>query len=136
MKSFVDFVNESLKEPNGFVILKPGFLDYDEEFCKLLKLNDWKILDINRTRLSIDKARELYINQQDKSFYQTLCDYMSSGDIIAMTCRKSCNDPIQDMSTFKDKIRSEWGKDDMKNAMHSSDSLENVVRESKICMKK
>ena len=53
-----------------------------------------------------------------------------------MTCKKLCNDPIQDMNIFKDKIRSEWGKDEMKNAMHSSDSLENVIRESKICMKK
>lgn len=136
MKSFVDFVNESMQEPNGFVILKPGFLDYEDEFKGLLKLNDWKILDINKTRLSNNKAKELYINHQDQSFYQTLCDYMSSGDIIAMTCRKKCDDPIKDMSEFKDKIRSEWGKDEMKNAMHSSDSLENVIRESKICMKK
>jgi nucleoside diphosphate kinase len=31
-------------------------------------------------------------------------------------------------------MRDNWGKDDMENAMHSSDSLENVSRESDICI--
>ena len=35
-------------------------------------------------------------------------------------------------SPHKDKVRKNWGKDEMKNGMHSSDSLENVNRESKI----
>ena len=114
MKKFVDFILESNQEPNGFIILKPGFLDYEEEFRNLLKLNDWKILDSKQRRLSIEKARSLYITKQDESFYQTLCDYMSSGDIIAMTCKKKCNDPIKDMDEFKEKANKAykacWGE--------------------------
>ena len=36
------------------------------------------------------------------------------------------------MDKLKDQIRNKWSKDDMKNVMHSSDSLQNVKRESKI----
>ena len=36
------------------------------------------------------------------------------------------------MKTLKDKVRKAWGKDEMKNAMHSSDSLENVKREKNL----
>ena len=36
------------------------------------------------------------------------------------------------MKKLKDKARDAWGKSEMKNAMHSSDSLKNVERESKI----
>lgn len=135
MKSLIEFIYESSSEPNAFVILKPGFVEYEEEFRKLLKINGWKILNSKTTRLSHKKAEELYEMHKDKAFYNTLCDYMSSGDCICMTCKKSCNDPIKEMSLFKDKIRAEWGKDEMKNGMHSSDSFDNVKRESKICMK-
>ena len=36
------------------------------------------------------------------------------------------------MKKLKNKARDAWGKSEMKNAMHSSDSLENVKRESKV----
>ena len=35
----------------------------------------------------------------------------------------------------KDEVRDKYGKDDMKNCMHSSDSKENVEREADICFK-
>ena len=135
MIDLVSYILLESKQPNGFVILKPGFTDYEEEFSSLLKLNGWKIIDSKTKTLSSKQAHELYSMHEDKSFYQTLCDYMSSGECICMTVYKNTHDPIKDMDNFKDKIRAEWGKDDMKNAMHSSDSPENVLRESKICMK-
>ena len=51
---------------------------------------------------------------------------------LCCKCYKECNNPIEEMDKLKDQIRNKWGKDDMKNAMHSSDSLQNVKRESKI----
>ena len=36
---------------------------------------------------------------------------------------------------LKDEIREQFGKDEMKNAIHSSDSEANVVREAKIYFK-
>lgn len=144
MKSLKEYIEqnskvsllESKQEPNGFVILKPGFTNYEDEFSNLLKLNNWKVLDRKKKRLTANQAQNLYLPHKDKPFYQTLCDYMTSGECVCMTCRNTkSSDPIKDMNIFKDKIRAEWGKDEMKNAMHSSDSQENVIRESGICMK-
>ena len=46
-----------------------------------------------------------------------------------------CKDPIKDLKKVKDEVRDKYGKDDMKNCMHSSDSKENVEREADICFK-
>ena len=72
---------------------------------------------------------------KDKPFFPALSEYMSSGDCLCCTCYKDdTKDPIKDMDKLKDQVRDNWGKDDMENAMHSSDSLENVSRESDICI--
>ena len=137
MKSFKQtFFNENVNNINGFVILKPEFLDHEEDFIKLLKNNGWDIIQKQRRTLSNDEASELYKMHKDKDFYKDLCKYMSSGDCLCCLCHKDCKDPIKDMDALKDKVRKTWGKDDMKNAMHSSDSLDNVNRESKLIFEK
>lgn len=118
---------------NGFCILKPEFLQYENEFYTLLNNNDWKIVNKCRRHLSREQAEELYKSKKNEPYYQSLCDYMSSGECICCTCSKKCDNPIKDMDDLKDKVRKQWGKDEMKNAMHSSDSLDNVERESKLC---
>lgn len=117
---------------NGFVILKPGFLSHESDFLTLLSNNGWRILQKKRGTLTQEQAEALYFMHKDKDFYNNLCDYMSSGDSLSCSCQKDCNNPIKDMSTLKDKVRYQWGEDDMKNAMHSSDSIDNVERESNI----
>ena len=42
---------------------------------------------------------------------------------------KHIKNPVKDMESFKEKIRQEWGEDEMRNGMHSSDSDDNVKRE-------
>ena len=120
---------------NGFVILKPGFLDHSDEWLKILQDNEWDILDKQTLTLSKEQAEELYKMHKGKDFYDDLCKYMSSGECLCCKCYKECSDPIEDMDKIKDEIRKKWGKDDMKNAMHSSDSLQNAARESKIIFK-
>ena len=72
---------------------------------------------------------------KDKPFYDDLCKYMSSNECVCCSCYKKCDNPIKEMKDIKDIVREKWGIDDMKNAMHSSDSLENVNRENNIIMK-
>jgi bacterioferritin len=118
---------------NGFCILKPEFTDYEDDFYKLLKNNGWTIVNKTKKRLLPADAAQLYISKKDEPYYKNLCNYMSSGDCCCCTCSKECDDPISDMAALKERVRKQWGINDMKNAMHSSDSLENVERESKIC---
>ncbi len=133
MKSLTQFILESKNlELNGFCILKPEFLDHEEDFLALLKNNNWDIIQKKKLLLTKEQSSNLYSPHKGKDFYKDLCDYMSSGECLCCSCHKDCDDPIEDMKKLKDKVRKNWGKDEMKNGMHSSDSLENVNRESKI----
>lgn len=133
MKSLTQFILESKNlELNGFCILKPEFLDHEEDFLALLKNNNWDVIQKKKLLLTKEQSSNLYSPHKDKDFYKDLCDYMSSGECLCCSCHKDCEDPIEDMKKLKDKVRKNWGKDEMKNGMHSSDSLENVNRESKI----
>lgn len=130
----MQFIKEQNIEPNGFCILKPEFGDYyDNWMDKLTNQYGWEILKQKKLQLSKEQAAELYKQHKDKDFYKDLCDYMSSGECCCCSCYKECDDPIEDMGKLKDYVRDEWGKSEMKNAMHSSDSLENVKREINVC---
>ena len=132
MKTLIQFIKEQSAELNAFVILKPEFLKYEQQWLDMLTNNDWQIIQKKKLKLTHEQAEELYKMHKDKDFYKDLCDYMSSDDCICCTCHKDCKDPINEMKKLKDKARDTWGKSEMKNAMHSSDSLKNVERESKI----
>lgn len=117
---------------NGFCLLKPGFIKYKDEFKGMLEANNWEIIDEKQTKLSLEQCQELYKSLSEESFYFKLCQYMSSDNIYCFICHTDDKDPIDKMNSLKKKVRAEWGVDDMKNAMHSSDSISNVKRESKI----
>ena len=133
MKSLLTYIKENKDiYNNSFVILKPEFLSHKNEWIEALQNNEWDILDKKQLTLSKDQAAELYSMHKGKDFYDDLCKYMSSGECLCCKCYKECNNPIEEMDKLKDQIRNKWSKDDMKNVMHSSDSLQNVKRESKI----
>jgi len=134
MKSLIQYIKEALGEVNGFCILKPEFLEHEFEFDELLKNNNWQIVQKTKKTLSLPEAQELYISKAKEDYYEDLCIYMASGECIAYMLYKDCKDPIKDLEKLKNKVRKTWGKDDMKNAMHSSDSEENVEREYKLIL--
>lgn len=138
MKSFKSTIEEKHtieKTPNAFCILKPEFVkEYEQDFDNLLQHYGWKVLQKQRKVLTPDQASQLYVNLESEPYYHTLCDYMSSGDCICCSCYGNFKDPIKEMCDLKSLVREMWGKDEMKNAMHCSDSIENVIRECNICM--
>ena len=131
MKSLLDYINESTNEINGFCILKPEFLDHTDDWLTMLQNNGWQIIQKKQLHMTKELASELYGCHKGKDFYDDLVNYMSSGDCVCCQCYKNGDDPIGDMKKLEDKCRAAWGKDEMKNAMHSSDSLENVEYERK-----
>lgn len=137
MKTVIEYILESRDDikANAFIILKPGFLNYQDDWFKMIEEDGWKVIKRKTLKLSREKAEELYNMHKDKDFYNDLCDYMSSEDCLCCICYKDCEDPVKDMKSLKDKVRDRWGKSDMKNAMHSSDSLKNVNREKEIIFK-
>ena len=132
MKTLYDFILESLKESNAFIILKPEFLEYEQKWYDAIIENGWEIQDRIEIHLSLDQAKNLYKSLCDKPFFNDLCKYMSSGPCICAKCYKDCDNPIKEMKQIKYKFRDLYGKKKKKNVMHSSDSLKNVNREAKI----
>lgn len=136
MKSLVSYINESLeKEPNMFVIIKPGFLDKENEIEQMITSEGWEILKKEQKKLDKPTVEKLYKNQKDEKFFDDLCNYMSSGDSIGYQLYKDTNNPIDGMKKIKEKVRDSYAKDEMKNGMHSSDSEQNVKREIKLYFK-
>ena len=119
-------------EPNAFCMLKPGFNQYKDEFERLLKLNGWKIIKHCTKQFTRPEIEDFYIMHKDQGFYHKLCDYMITEACECYSCYKNCKDPSKEMVEFKKKSRDEWGEDEMRNGMHSSDNKENMLKESNI----
>lgn len=119
-------------EPNAFCMLKPGFNQYKDEFERLLKLNGWKIIKHCTKQFTRPEIEDFYIMHKDQGFYHKLCDYMITEACECYSCYKRCKDPYKEMGDFKKKIRDEWGEDEMKNGMHSSDNKDNMLKECNI----
>lgn len=128
MKELTVFLLEEINKKE-FLIIKPEFLQFKNEILEILKEN--KIIPIRELRktLSMSEAKKLYKPHNKEDFYEDLCKYMSSGDSIGFVL---CNYGGADLLKIKDSIRKKFGVDEMRNAVHSSDSGLNVSRESKI----
>lgn len=127
MKTLYDILE--VMDKLEFVIIKPEFLRYQQEIEDILLSNGFSINKKLKKTLSLDEAMNLYKMHESEDFYEDLCKYMSSGDSIGYILNNRKN---KDLSKLKDQIREKYGRSDMKNVMHSSDSQENVTRESKI----
>lgn len=88
--------------------------------------------------MTTEQAKEFYISLKDMPFYNELCEYMSSGEVVAMVIQKEnavidfrnligATDPAQaNIGT----IRKKYGISKGSNAIHGSDSDQNAIRES------
>lgn len=141
MKNITKFIYEHLATPEdakAFIIIKPGFLDYADEIFKYISDKGFIIHDhTNPMKLSGEQIKDLYGCHSKEDWYDDLCKYMASGEIIAAEYvfdydKHPGVNTISLMKEIKHHFRDKYGKDDMKNCMHSSDSLENVQREGKI----
>ena len=136
MKHIKDFLFEHIKAPDttkAFTIIKPGFLSHEDEIYDYIKDHGFEMYDhTNPMTMSEAQIKELYKMHKDKDFYDDLCKYMHDNVKIAIWGYNGDKDPIEEMNKIKDHFRNKYGEDEMRNVMHSSDSLSNVKREAKI----
>ena len=128
MVSLSEYIIEQ-QNKKEFIIIKPGFLEFKNEILEFLKQH--KIIPIRELRktLTLSEAKKLYKVHAKEDFYEDLCNYMSEADSEGILM---CNYGNSDLLKLKDEIRKKYGKDEMRNCIHSSDSDMNVARESKI----
>ena len=131
-----DHIKESIQIPNKvFIMIKPGFLKHEYDILGLFEENGYSVFRRSTKWLTLSEARELYLPHKDEEFYDDLCQYMSSGlstGILLTKKDQDTEDMIEEVNKLKDDIRKTFGIDEMRNCIHSSDSVDNVFRESSI----
>ncbi|MBN2227767.1 MAG: nucleoside-diphosphate kinase [candidate division Zixibacteria bacterium] len=122
------------------LIIKPDAVKRNLTGYIIWRLNQagFLIAEMRLERLSRQMAREFYAVHKDKSFYESLVEYMSSGPIVAMALEK--NDAIAALREFIGAtnpakaacgtIRQEIALNVQENSVHASDSPENAAKET------
>jgi nucleoside-diphosphate kinase len=105
---------------------------------QMIETAGFKIKAAKLTHLTKERAGQFYAVHKERPFYQDLCQYMSSGPIIAMMLEKEnavgdfrkligATDPAK---AEDGTIRKLYAKSIESNAIHGSDSDDNAIIES------
>lgn len=137
MKSLDTYLLESRSHvARIFVIIKPGFLKYSQDIVERFLVDGWEIEKQRAKLLTLSEAKKLYYIHKGKDFYKDLCKYMSSDITVAFIFKKDNvkqpGDIFKQTSLIKDELRKEYGESDMRNVLHSSDSLQHMIQEQSI----
>ena len=116
-------------------IIKPDAVErnLENKIKSFFQRNNIKILKSKKIKISKEEASEFYKVHQAKPFYDKLCNYLSSGPIIAMILEgedvvsknrqlMGVTDPIK---AVEGTLRKMYGISIDKNSVHGSDSVEN-----------
>lgn len=133
-KGLKDHVEESLFNTLNkvFIVIKPDFLNIYSDVLQRFEKEGFILRDCKLKKLTIEEAQSLYLPHKDQPFYDDLCNYMSSDYSLGLLFSTYKIDPFEKVKSLKDDIRKLYSVDEMKNAIHGSDSTDNVLRESSI----
>ena len=117
-------------------IIKPDAIERNLEnnIKNFFEKNNFKILKTKKVKISKEEASEFYKVHQTKPFYGDLCNYLSSGPIVAMILERenaiSKNRQLMGSTNPKKAeegtLRKMYGISIDKNSIHGSDSIENA----------
>ncbi len=109
------------------------------EILAYIEKNGFHIKAMKMIQLSAEKAEIFYEEHREKSFFNDLVVFMSSGPVVAVMLEKdNAVDDFRKLIGSTDPkeaaegtIRKLFAKDKTHNAIHGSDSDESAVRESR-----
>ena len=120
-------------------LIKPDAVErnLEEEIKQFFIKSGFKIAKQKKVKLEKKDAEIFYKEHETKSFYNDLCNYLSSGPIVAMILEKV--DAVSENRKFmgatdpskanEGTVRKKYGLSIDKNSVHGSDSVENAVKE-------
>lgn len=116
-----------------FVVVKPGFLEKSSQIIDKFARAGFRFMKMHTKQLSMGEAKRMYYVHKDEDFYYKLCKYMSSGPCLGILFdARGIEEPFKVTDELKDKIRKQFGVDDMRNCLHSSDNVENMNKEMSV----
>ena len=129
-----------MKNNFTFSMIKPEIIKSGQvgEIITQIEQNGFNIKALQMIKLSLDNAKKFYEVHQARPFYGELCEYISSGSVVAMILEK--DNAVTDFRNLigatnptdaaSGTIRNKFGKSIDANAIHGSDSLENALIEA------
>ncbi len=123
-----------------FTMIKPDAVSdgFSGPIIQQIEEAGFKIIALKKVKLSPVEAGKFYEVHKERPFFQGLCDYMSSNDIIPMVLEKE--NAVEDFRTLigatnpanaaEGTIRQRFAKSIEANAIHGSDSNENAALEA------
>ena len=123
-----------------FTMIKPDAVSdgFSGPIIQQIEEAGFKIIALKKVKLSPVEAGKFYEVHKERPFFQGLCDYMSSNDIIPMVLEKE--NAVEDFRTLigatnpanaaEGTIRQRFAKSIEANAIHGSDSDENAAIEA------
>lgn len=123
-----------------FTMIKPDAVSdgFSGPIIQQIEEAGFKIIALKKIKLSPEEAGNFYEIHKERPFFQSLCNYMSSGDIIPMVLEKE--NAMEDFRTLigatnpanaaEGTIRMRFAKSLEANAIHGSDSNENAALEA------
>lgn len=114
---------------NIIVIVKPGFFKDIPLIINKFTDKGWVIERTKTKQLLPEEAEKLYEVHKDEEWFDELIEYMTSEPTTAILFTKDSEmekDMFDETNGIKDEIRSEIGESEMRNGVHTSDSLERL----------
>ena len=123
-----------------FTMIKPDAVRAGNigNILQMMNAAGFRIVAMKLTKLSMEKAGEFYAVHRERPFYGELCEFMSSGPIVAAILEKE--NAVADFreligatnpaNAAPHTIRAKYATSVGENAVHGSDSDENAAIES------
>ncbi|MFP4025928.1 MAG: nucleoside-diphosphate kinase [Thiohalospira sp.] len=123
-----------------FAMIKPSACRKNHVGPILAMINQagFRISAIRSTKLTLEEAQRFYEVHRGKDFYDSLCEFMSSGPIIVLLLQKE--NAVKDFRKLigntnpkmaeEGTIRKMFAESLQKNAVHGADSDENAKKEA------
>jgi len=120
-------------------IVKPDAVErgHSGEILKRIEAQGLKISALKKLHLARAQAERFYEVHKQRPFYQSLCEYMTSGPVViavlsgeqAITRWRALMGATDPVKAAAGTIRKDLGVDVQRNAVHGSDAPETAARE-------
>lgn len=133
------FAEQVQTQEQTLAIIKPDAVaeGHIGDIISRLEKSHLKIVSMKMVTLSKEQAARFYDSLNDKPFFPHLTVYMSSGPIVVMTLEgqdavkkyRTLMGPTDPKKAPPGSLRSDFGENIGKNAVHGSDSPESAKKE-------
>ncbi len=135
----IDWLLSIMSNQRTLSLIKPDAVERNliGKIIDIFESNGIIVEKIKKLNVSLDFAKKFYDVHKDKPFYNDLCNYLSSGPIVAMILKgddviKKNRDLMGATNPKEAKegtIRKKFAISIDKNSVHGSDSEENASKE-------